>query len=428
MQMPPSIMQSLADIVPDQTAAGCADGQDSWLSKAQSQARERLASVGLPSRRDEYWKFTDPAGFLGSAPAIAAQPQTGPSLIPNAHDIPVHDGKIRLPEQLARESPAIRVSDFSHAANTGQGRFRELFGTLEAEAQKIIPRGLAAFNSGYAQDGLFIECGGRVTRPLQLLHHSDGVGKRALLHHVIHVAPGAELRIIESGAPAAWSHSVIEIEICENASCHFVRAQGNCPATVSAQSVFVRVAEGGSFNLFNLTAQSPWTRNECVVRLMGDDAQAKLSGAALGKGHFHHDDTVLVIHEGKRCESRQVYKKVLREGAKGVFQGKILVRPGAQKTDGYQISQGLLLDENAQFLAKPELEIYADDVACSHGSTSGGVDELALFYLRSRGVGAIEAQEVLAMAFLADAIAEVDGESLRDSLIGLANDWFPRRA
>jgi Fe-S cluster assembly protein SufD len=102
---------------------------------------------------------------------------------------------------------------------------------------------------------------------------------------------------------------------------------------------------------------------------------AHVAGACVGDGDFHHDDTVFVTHDAVNCESRQVFKKVLRNGAVGVFQGKILVKPGAQKTDGYQISQSLLLDDDSQFLAKPELEIYADDVACSHGSTSGAIDE-----------------------------------------------------
>ena len=427
MKLPPIIMERLADIVPDQSAAGGSESHDGWLSKARGQARTRLAAAGLPSRRDEYWRFTDPAGFLETAPPRQKRVLEGPRLLADAHDVYVADGTVRLPEQPKPDFHAIRINELRHAVNTGQGKVRELFGALEADAQKLIPRGLAAVNSGFAQEGLYIECDGHGGKPVQLLHHSAGGGARAFLHHVVHVAPGAELRIIESGIPADWSNSVFEINVSEGAVCHFVRAQGNCPEAVSAASVFVRVADRGGFNLFSLTAQSPWTRNECVVRLTGDSARTNLSGAALGMGKFHHDDTVLVIHEGERCESRQVFKKVLREGAIGVFQGKILVRPGAQKTDGYQISQGLLLDETAQFLAKPELEIYADDVACSHGSTSGGVDELALFYLRSRGLNENEAQEVLALAFLADAIAEVDGERLRDSLIGLANDWFPRR-
>ena len=149
----------------------------------------------------------------------------------------------------------------------------------------------------------------------------------------------------------------------------------------------------------------------------------------LGDGDgFHQDDTVFVTHGGLRGESRQVFKKVLKNGATGVFQGKILVRPGAQKTDGYQISQALLLDEDSQFLAKPELEIYADDVKCSHGSTTGALDETALFYLRSRGVPRERAIVLLVLSFLADALEEVEDEDLRAEIAGRLEDWLTAKA
>ncbi|MEO1952987.1 SufD family Fe-S cluster assembly protein, partial [Thioclava sp.] len=131
-------------------------------------------------------------------------------------------------------------------------------------------------------------------------------------------------------------------------------------------------------------------------------------------------------HGAERGESRQVFKKVLKNGAEGIFQGKILVKPGAQKTDGYQISQSLLLDENSQFLAKPELEIYADDVQCSHGSTTGAIDETALFYLRSRGVPEEEATALLVLSFVADAIEEIEEERFRDAILTRLEGWLAR--
>ncbi len=147
----------------------------------------------------------------------------------------------------------------------------------------------------------------------------------------------------------------------------------------------------------------------------------------MGDGDFHHDDTVFITHDAVNCESRQVFKKVLRNGAVGVFQGKILVKAGAQKTDGYQISQSLLLDDDSQFLAKPELEIYADDVACSHGSTSGAIDEQALFYLRSRGVPEAKAVDLLTLSFVAEAIEEIEDSDLaQDILDHLTNTMSAR--
>ena len=169
------------------------------------------------------------------------------------------------------------------------------------------------------------------------------------------------------------------------------------------------------------------TRNECVVELTGDNAVAHVAGACMGDGDFHHDDTVFITHDAVDCESRQVFKKVLKNGAVGVFQGKILVKPGAQKTDGYQISQSLLLDGDSQFLAKPELEIYADDVACSHGSTSGAIDEEGLFYLRSRGVPEREATNLLTLAFLAEAVEEIEDETLAEQIVTRLEGWLSRR-
>ena len=189
---------------------------------------------------------------------------------------------------------------------------------------------------------------------------------------------------------------------------------------------FGRLGTESTFKSFTLTVNGRMTRNDCIIELTGDDAVAHVAGACVGDGDFHHDDTVFITHDAERCESRQVFKKVLRNGAVGVFQGKILVNEGAQKTDGYQISQSLLLDVDAQFLAKPELEIYADDVVCSHGSTSGAIDDEALFYLRSRGVPHGIATDLLTLAFLAEAVEEIEDEALRDVVVERLEGWLER--
>ena len=191
--------------------------------------------------------------------------------------------------------------------------------------------------------------------------------------------------------------------------------------------MFTRLGKESVYKSFTLTVNGVLTRNEQVVELTGDDAIAHVAGACVGDGDFHHDDTVFITHDAVNCESRQVFKKVLRNGATGVFQGKILVKEGAQKTDGYQISQSLLLDDDSQFLAKPELEIYADDVACSHGSTSGAIDETALFYLRSRGVPVKDATNMLTLAFLAEAVDEIEDQSLAEDIVTRLEGWLARR-
>mgnify|MGYP006147260015 CR=1 FL=1 len=192
----------------------------------------------------------------------------------------------------------------------------------------------------------------------------------------------------------------------------------NWDLALKADQILVQVSDGIVTLSGNVASHAERWHTEQAV--------AHVAGAAVGDGAFHHDDTVFVTHAGQRCESRQVFKKVLRNGAVGVFQGKILVKPGAQKTDGYQISQSLLLDEASQFLAKPELEIYADDVKCSHGSTSGAIDETALFYLRSRGVPLRQAQSLMVLAFLAEAIAEIEDEAIAEDIRMRLEGWLAR--
>ena len=218
----------------------------------------------------------------------------------------------------------------------------------------------------------------------------------------------------------------MEVDVADTAAFHHVRTQGRDHQRVAATHVFARLGTESTFKSFTLTANGKLTRNDCVLELTGDDAVAHVAGACVGDGDFHHDDTVFITHDAVNCQSRQVFKKVLRNGATGVFQGKILVKAGAQKTDGYQISQSLLLDGDSQFLAKPELEIYADDVACSHGSTSGAIDEEALFYLRSRGVPEEAATNLLTLAFLAEAVQEIENEDLRADIETRMAGWLER--
>jgi Fe-S cluster assembly protein SufD len=303
---------------------------------------------------------------------------------------------------------------------------RDFYGTLEADGQTPVERPLATLNTAYATDGLLIRVTGQASKPISLIYHHKSDSSDAVLHHCIRIEAGANLTLLENGPAAARFNKVMEVDLADGAAFHHIRAQGRDHARQAVTHIFARAGAKALFKSFTLTANGVLTRNEAVINLVGDDARAHIAGAAVGDGTFHHDDTVFVTHGGQRCESRQVFKKVLKNGAVGVFQGKILVKPGAQKTDGYQISQSLLLDESSQFLAKPELEIYADDVKCSHGSTSGAIDETALYYLRSRGVPMRAAQALLVLAFLAEAIDEIEDATVADDMRGRLEGWLHR--
>ncbi len=404
--------------------------QGGWAQSAREDALARVRAMGLPQRRDEYWKFTRPDTLTQAEPVPAAIFEHG--------DAPMFDGIDRLRivfvdgefdadasddlslEGVKIERLATAMSDLHWA--------RDLYGTLEKNGQNPVPRPLAALNTAFATDGVLIHVTGRPSKPINLIYKHKSETSDAMLHHIVKLDAGAEMTLLENGPAAARFNTVMEVDVADTARFHHVRAQGRDHERRAATHLFTRLGTESLLKSFTVTVNGAMTRNECVIELTGDDASAHVAGASVGDGDFHHDDTVFITHDAVNCESRQVYKKVLRNGATGVFQGKILVKEGAQKTDGYQISQSLLLDGDSQFLAKPELEIYADDVACSHGSTSGAIDEEALFYLRARGVSHAEATDLLTLAFLAEAVEEIESENLREEIIGRLSSWLERRS
>jgi Fe-S cluster assembly protein SufD len=403
-----------------------------WLAAARREARARLQAMGLPARRDEYWRYTDPASLNAPAPLRAAAFHPG-------DEAPAFDGVDQLRvvfvdgvfDAAASDDLTLAGVEIERLASAGAADIhwaQGIYGALEARGQTPVQRPFAALNTAYASDGLLLRVTGRAARPVALVYIHESDSSDAILHHCIKIESGAELTLLESGPAAARFNKVLEVDIADGGSFHHVRLQGRDHERRAVTHLFARLGAGASFKSFTLTANGRLTRNEAVIEMTGADARAHVAGAAVGDGDFHHDDTVFITHGAERCESRQVFKKVLMNGAVGVFQGKILVQPGAQKTDGYQISQSLLLDEDSQFLAKPELEIYADDVKCSHGSTSGAIDETALFYLQSRGVPRATAQALLVLAFLAEAIDEVADESIAEDIRARLEGWLARHA
>ncbi len=421
----------LVQVKQDQLAArlaGLVLPQGGWLGALRAGALTRLSAMGLPGRRDEYWRYSDPATLIAAEAALAA-------VLDVSDEAPVFGAIDRVKlvfvdgvfDADASDDLALAGVEIGRLADAGPGHWAQsLYSGLEAEGQNPVARPLATLNSAYATDGVLIRVTGKAAKPVSLIYLRKSTSSDVMLHHCIKLDPGAELTLTENGPGAARFNTVMEIELAAGARFHHIRAQGRDHERRSATHVFARLSAAAVLKSFTLTANGRMTRNEAVVDLVGDDAVAHLSGAAVGDGAFHHDDTVFVTHRGQRCESRQVYKKVLKNGALGVFQGKILVKRGAQKTDGYQTSQALLLDGDSQFLAKPELEIYADDVKCSHGSTSGAIDAGALYYLRSRGVPLKAAQSLLVLAFLAEAIAEIEDEGIAEDIRARLEGWLAR--
>ena len=386
--------------------------------------------MGLPGRRDEYWKFTRPDSLTAPEAPEAALFEMDEAQVFDDFDrlkLVFVDGVF---DADSSDDPALAGVEIERLASAAQADIhwaREVYGVLESRGQAPVPRPLAALNTAVAGDGVLIRATGRAARPVSLIYRHESDSSDAYLHHVIRVESGAELTLLENGPAAARFNKVMEVDVADGGRFNHVRAQGRDHERRAATHIFARLGAEAVFKSFTMTVNGKMTRNECVIEMAGDDAVAHVAGASMGDGDFHDDDTVFITHDAERCESRQVFKKVLRNGAVGVFQGKILVKDGAQKTDGYQISQSLLLDDDSQFLAKPELEIYADDVACSHGSTTGAIDADTLYYLRSRGVPKAEATDLLVLSFLAQAVEEIEDTSLRDEITARLDAWLARR-
>ena len=403
-------------------------GEGKWARDARLRALTTLRESGAPVRRDEYWKFTNPARLLESAK---------PATIVDADEAPIFgdidkllvvfvDGVMRadLSDDLSMEG--VEIETLATATSKDIHWVGDLYGVLEANGQNPVSRPMAALNTAVATEGLVIRVTGKASKPIALRYERSSSDADVMVHTVIKLEAGTDLTLLENGPAAARFNSSLEVEIADGAAFHHVRAQGRDHERLAATHMFARLGKESRFKSFTLTVNGALTRNEAVIEFTGDDAFATVSGASAGDGAFHHDDTVFVTHDALNCESRQVFKKVLRNGATGVFQGKILVHAHAQKTDGYQIAQGLLLDDDCTFLAKPELEIYADDVICSHGSTCGAVDEEALFYLTSRGVPKAQAQDMLVLAFMDESIQEIEDEAMANVIRERLGGWMER--
>ncbi len=401
------------------------EGEAAWAEEARAAARARFEATGAPVKRDEYWKYTDPTALTAPLAPAAADAAPG-ALSPlfaaaEAAEFVFVNGVFR-PDLSAEGVEGVEILPLRQALAADISFARGLFGALEAAGQEKVARPLAALNTATAREGLALRVTGAAARPIHLRYVQVGEGA-AVARHLVKVEPGARATILESGAA---TNTTMEVDLGPGAQLVHARAQVGARQP-GATHVFARVAEKALFKTFTLSADGALTRNEVVFDLVGDNAVGHAAGGVLATGESVIDNTVFVTHSALHGESRQVFKSVLDGRGRSVFQGKIFVRPGAQKTDGYQISQSILLSETAEFDAKPELEIYADDVACSHGSTTGAIDEEALFYLQSRGVPRKAAEAMLVAAFVEEAIVEIEDETLADAMRGLVADWMDAR-
>ena len=283
-------------------------------------------------------------------------------------------------------------------------------------------------------DGVVIHvaAGAAIERPIHLVFASTGDKPAALFtRSLVVVEKGARVMLVESHEGAAGRdyqvNTALELAVADNAHIDHIKITREGDKALHISSLMADVGAHARFNTFLFTTGGAVTRNQLFLRFAGEETIASIRGATLLSGKQHVDTTMVVDHAAVGCQSREVFKTVLDEQSRGIFQGKIIVQPDAQKTDAKMASHALMLSEEAETDNKPELEIYADDVQCGHGATAGDLDEDLLFYLRARGIPRAEAEALLIQAFVGDAIEGIEHAGLREALIEAVAGWLKAR-
>ncbi|MEP9369291.1 Fe-S cluster assembly protein SufD [Xanthobacter sp. VNH20] len=409
------------------------------LGEVREAALAAFRENGLPHRRVEEWKYTDLRALLREAhapvtqisDAAAAEGHLRAVTFPGARRILFVNGVLdRQHSDLVGLEPGLSVMPLGSAIAKGHGAVEKL-GTLAPQRND----GALALNTAFLGEGVVIHVadGAKIARPLHIAHvFTLDDAAAAYSRSLLDVGVGAGVTLIESfqgrDGVSYQANAAIEVFAGDESHVDYVRLQEEGDKALHLGTFMAEIGRDVRFHTFGLTSGAQAARLSVYGRFSGTHSQVGLRGVTLLKGRQHADVTLLLDHAVAHCESRELFKTVLADESHGVFQGKIVVRPDAQKTDGRMMSQALLLGETAEMDNKPELEIFADDVQCGHGATAGDLDEDLLFYLKARGIPAKEAEAMLIQAFVGEALEFVENDDLRDSLIARAEAWLKKRA
>jgi Fe-S cluster assembly protein SufD len=386
----------------------------------------RFAQDGFPTLRTEAWKYTNLDRLSRSvfAPSDAAGRVDGEALAPflfaggASHRLVLIDGRLAPALGDAGTLPGgVRIAALSAMLEKSDGAIAPHLGRIAG----FDGAPLAALNAALMTDGvvLLVGKGERIDRPVHVVHVATGNADGAAHHlrNLIVVEEGADAALVETrigfGSNAAWTNVVTEIAVgCGARLRHYVLADETAVAFQTGRTA-VRLSRGATYEGLVTTVAGGVVRHEVVVELAGEGAEARLDGLSLGRGRQHTDCWTEIVHAKPRTTSRQLFKGALAERSRAAFQGRVVVREGAAGTDAHQLNRNLLLSREARADSKPELEILADDVKCSHGATVGDLDRDVLFYLRSRGIALADARALLVEAFIAEVIERVAAPEVR---------------
>jgi Fe-S cluster assembly protein SufD len=407
---------------------------------AREQAFRLFAEKGLPHRRVEEFKYTDlraaireaapPADRPSVTDAKAAAARPDPFGSEDAVVVAIVDGHlVREASRLDDLPEGVSITSLSEALAAGDDLLRRM---------KPVPAALGnplyQLNAAFMSDGAVIRVAANTApeRPIHLRFlTTSGRAVATATRSLVVVEEGASVTLLESheGAHSVASqlNDVVEFAVADRAKVKHVRLNAEGGEALALSTLTAHLGEAVSFDTLNVVVGAGVSRHQVFMVFAGERSLANISGATMITGRQHADTTLVVNHAALHCTSRELFKTVIDGDATGVFQGKIIVEPHAQKTDGRMMSASLLLSEGGTMNNKPELEIFADDVQCGHGATTGQLDEDLLFYIMARGISKGEAESLLVQAFLGEAIETVEDETVHDALVGIVENWLRAR-
>jgi len=408
------------------------------VAEARAQAFAAYERVGLPHRRIEEWKYTDLRALVREVLPLAVRPDAAAlarakaalaqQSAEGAAKLVLVDGAF-APElsDLARLGEAVSVKPLREALENGANPASDLLLTSATDP-------MLSLNAAMVTDGVIVTIADGKTpeHPIQIVHVAASSTAAAYTRSHVKLGKGSRATLVESfvaaeGAAGYQVNDAVILSVGDGAELSHVRLMADAADAVNISSVIVTAGAKAKLNVFNMTAGAVVSRYQGFVTLAGEGTDLSINGINLLKDKQHGDTTLVVDHAVPHCTSRENFRAVVDARGHSVFQGRIIVRPDAQKTDGKMMTRALLLSDEAEADNKPELEIFADDVTCGHGATSGALDDSLLFYLRARGLPEKEAQALLIQAFLGEAIEQIGDDNLRDFVSVQAERWLEAR-
>ncbi len=416
---------------------GIEQESDARLRGLREQAIAAFARSGLPHRRVEEWKYTDLRARMREA--FAPAPKTegisdaeleralGHFAALDAHMVVFVNGYY-LPMQ-AVDAPNVQVMSINEALEVAPEWFDSTFGAVNPQEGETVANLATAFMTDGAVIRITAPANGASAKPVHVVNVTTGDQPgRIATRNLVRVEKGAEATIVEQYVSLSetpfHTFTMTELIADEGAKIEHLKVQDENTASTHLASWNLRLEAGANYRATHVNVGSELTRNQVFLRYAGEGASAAVNGVCLGRDAQHFDTTMVIEHAVPECVSRELVKSVLDDKARSVFQAKVHVHPGAQKTDGKQMANALLLSDEAEFDSKPELEIYADDVVCGHGSTSGQLDEEAMFYLLARGIPQADARALLIAAFIDEVFDDIEHEALKEALTARTADWL----